>query len=191
MQVGSSFFTPAGMLAGPCRAGCRFARRACRHASRPRPGWVPPPSALLAACQPAQAGLYAGLLGPPAGVTAGPGRAVCRAPRGTSRHGSRPMPAWVPAPPSAPLRRASGQRFCQLVPACMPAWPAWHPACAGSHAGCAALRVFLSQRLVFPADLFKGFLPLFPKTNLEQVFPLSLLLSSRHLKSCSISQSLL
>ena len=110
-----------------------------RHGSRPMPGCMPDLSEGQPASWPAYAGPNAGPLGAPAGIPAGPcrpgcrplrraGRISCRLMPASTPGGSGPQPAWLPAHAGLGAGSASlapsCQRFDQLLPACMPAWPA-------------------------------------------------------------------
>ena len=83
-----SLDVPAGMPAGLGRAGCRPPRRTRRHASRPRPGWVPGHPLLLRRAR----------VSVPVSVC----RPVCRPARCPGRHDSQLMPAGMPALPVFP-----------------------------------------------------------------------------------------
>ena len=180
-----------------------------QHPARPMPAGRPVGSGAWPASCPAQAGCQAGWLGGLAGSLPGPGRSPGRLAQPTARPAhrlapARPQRAWpIAASPRllaseralAPARSREALALPLLARSPAPlAAPVLRAGCAGlagrpgMQAGPCRLpgrlsqpsTPFLLQRLFFLLDYLRVFsVPVF-YTPLEQVFPLSLTLSSRH-----------
>ena len=190
MPAGRPVGSGAWPASSPAQAGCQAGWLGGLAGSLPGPGRSPGRSAqptarpaLLALPSEARLPCWAAAQPSP---PAFPGRSLSRA-----RVAAQPLASGALARALFPRAWLPRSPLARLLAGSLGGRPAVWPAQAGCQAGSASQAPFSSKRLYFSVGLYKSFsAPVFYIT-FEQVFPLSLLLSSRHLKSCSISQSLL